>query len=140
MDTKARERILDEARTWVGTPFHHKARIKGVGVDCGGLIYECYKDAIPGLQPFPSYYAEDWAVHKENEIYLDFIGPYVQEVQSPKPADLIIYQFGRNFSHGTIYIGNGHVIHAWGRTQFGKVRVDNVAFFRPRKFKVFEVA
>lgn len=30
--------IVAEARTWVGTPFHHQARIKGVGVDCAGLV------------------------------------------------------------------------------------------------------
>ena len=27
-----------EARTWLGTPFHHQGRLKGVGVDCVGLL------------------------------------------------------------------------------------------------------
>lgn len=30
--------VTDIARTWIGTPFHHQARLKGVGVDCIGLI------------------------------------------------------------------------------------------------------
>jgi NlpC/P60 family putative phage cell wall peptidase len=30
--------IVAEARTWLGTPFHHQARLKSVGVDCAGLI------------------------------------------------------------------------------------------------------
>lgn len=30
--------IIDEARTWTGTPYHHQASLKGVGVDCVGLI------------------------------------------------------------------------------------------------------
>ena len=30
--------ILAEARTWIGTPYHHQACAKGVGVDCGMLI------------------------------------------------------------------------------------------------------
>lgn len=29
--------VVQEARTWVGTPYHHQARLKGVGVDCIGL-------------------------------------------------------------------------------------------------------
>jgi NlpC/P60 family putative phage cell wall peptidase len=30
--------IVREARTWVGTPYRHAARLKGVGVDCVGVI------------------------------------------------------------------------------------------------------
>ncbi len=33
-----REQIVTEARSYLGTPFHHQARLKGVGVDCVGLI------------------------------------------------------------------------------------------------------
>jgi len=32
------DQVIDEARSWVGTPFHFTARVKGDGVDCGGLI------------------------------------------------------------------------------------------------------
>lgn len=35
----ARERIQWEARSWVGTPYHHQARVKRVGCDCIGLIW-----------------------------------------------------------------------------------------------------
>jgi len=30
--------VVAAARSWIGTPFHHRARLKGVGVDCSGLI------------------------------------------------------------------------------------------------------
>jgi len=30
--------VITEARTWIGTPFHHQGRIKGRGADCVGLI------------------------------------------------------------------------------------------------------
>lgn len=33
-----RDRIVAEARRWVGTPYHHQAALCGVGVDCVGLI------------------------------------------------------------------------------------------------------
>lgn len=33
-----REQVVDEARSWVGTPYQHQARIKGIGVDCAGLL------------------------------------------------------------------------------------------------------
>ena len=30
--------IVTEARRWLETPFHHQARLHGVGVDCVGLV------------------------------------------------------------------------------------------------------
>lgn len=33
-----RAEVIAEARTWVGTRFHHQAAVKGVGCDCIGLI------------------------------------------------------------------------------------------------------
>lgn len=30
--------IIAEARTWLGTPYHHQGRAKGVGCDCIGLV------------------------------------------------------------------------------------------------------
>lgn len=33
-----RAQVIAEARSWIGTPFHHQACARGVGVDCGQLI------------------------------------------------------------------------------------------------------
>ena len=30
--------VVAQARSWLGTPFRHQGRLKGVGVDCAGLI------------------------------------------------------------------------------------------------------
>lgn len=38
MPIDARQAVIDEARTWIDTPFHHQAALKGVGCDCGGLV------------------------------------------------------------------------------------------------------
>jgi hypothetical protein len=34
----SREAIVAEARTWIGTPFHHQGCVKQVGCDCIGFI------------------------------------------------------------------------------------------------------
>lgn len=36
--------IVAEARTWLGTPFHHQGRVKGAGVDCIGLVIGVARD------------------------------------------------------------------------------------------------
>jgi cell wall-associated NlpC family hydrolase len=33
-----RYEVVAEARRWIGTPFHHQARERDVGCDCGGLV------------------------------------------------------------------------------------------------------
>lgn len=33
-----REAFVAEVRSWIGTPYQHQGRIKGVAVDCGGLV------------------------------------------------------------------------------------------------------
>jgi len=30
--------VVAEARTWLDTPYHHQGRVRGVGVDCLGLL------------------------------------------------------------------------------------------------------
>ena len=84
-----RQAVEDEARTWKGTPFHHKGRVKGVGVDCGGYLHCVYSQFFP-LPEFPREYASDWAVHSENEIYLDWIAPFVVEVKAPVQGGLTL--------------------------------------------------
>lgn len=33
-----REDVAAEARAWLGTPFVHQARLRGIGCDCAGLL------------------------------------------------------------------------------------------------------
>lgn len=46
------EDIIREARTWIGTPYHHQQCIKGHGVDCGRLV-EGVGVALGLMQPLP---------------------------------------------------------------------------------------
>ena len=39
-----REQIVEKARTYLGTPFHHQGRVKGIGIDCVGLVVEVSKE------------------------------------------------------------------------------------------------
>lgn len=39
-----RQRIINESRSWKGTPFKHQARLKSIGCDCIGLIVGVIKE------------------------------------------------------------------------------------------------
>jgi len=141
-----RKYIIEEARTWKGTPYQHKGRVKGVGCDCGGIIYQVYNPLLGPFKPFPNDYPQDWAVHRENEIYLDFIAPYVEEVKRAVPGGVALFKVGRNFSHAAVCTERGTFIHAWGRTQDGSTVESPLQFFRTgnggkaRDVKYFDVS
>jgi NlpC/P60 family putative phage cell wall peptidase len=41
-----RAAIVAEARTWIGTLYHHQASVKGIGCDCLGLVREVWRALI----------------------------------------------------------------------------------------------
>ena len=135
--------IVKEARRWIGTPYHHSGRLIGVGCDCGGMLYEIYSKFFGPFKPFPKKYMPDWALHRDNEIYLDFVKQYGKEVSSPNIGDLVLFRVGRNYSHGTLYSEKNTYIHAYGRTGRGSVVESPLAFFtlgkRLRTFKCFDL-
>src|SRR6185437_10583982 len=73
-------RVLDEARTWIGTPYHHMADIKGVGVDCAMLPVRVFCDLgiVPLFDPRP--YPHDWMLHRSDERYLGWVKQFAQRV------------------------------------------------------------
>jgi hypothetical protein len=44
--------IVAEARSWIGTPYHHQASVKHVGCDCLGLVRGVWR-ALLGPEPEP---------------------------------------------------------------------------------------
>jgi cell wall-associated NlpC family hydrolase len=114
-ETAQRAAVVAEARSWIGTPYHNCADIKGAGVDCGMLLVRVFVDT--GLcHPFePRPYPADWHLHRSGERYLDFIFDRAGEVTASKPGDLMVLRFGRCYSHGGI-VTNARpltIVHAY---------------------------
>jgi cell wall-associated NlpC family hydrolase len=110
-----RQRVVDAARTWLDTPYHHHARLKGVGVDCAQILIAVFAEA--GLvEPFETgYYPPDWMMHREAERYLGFVTQYCPHVVigTPQPGDIAVWRIGRCFAHGGIITEWPHFIHAY---------------------------
>jgi cell wall-associated NlpC family hydrolase len=114
-ETAQRAAVVAEARSWLGTPYHNCADIKGAGVDCGMLLVRVFVDT--GLcQPFePRPYSADWHLHRSEERYLGFILDHAVEVMEPQPGDLMVLRFGRCYSHGGIVtnVSPLTIVHAY---------------------------
>ncbi len=89
------------ARSWIGTPHHPGADLRGVGVDCGMLLVRVYVDAglVPAfdLRPYP----QDWHRHRADERDLGFVFDRAAEVARPDPGDVVVCH-GRAYAHGGI--------------------------------------
>ncbi|BCZ13651.1 C40 family peptidase [Acinetobacter baumannii] len=107
------ELAVQEALTWLGTPYHHQGRVKGVGVDCGTLICEVYEKVglIPHI-PSPKNYSLDWHLHQTKQIYLEHVKQWCYQVYEPQPGDIVLYQFGKCINHGAIVVEWPTIIHA----------------------------
>jgi NlpC/P60 family putative phage cell wall peptidase len=107
--------VIASAEAWLGTPYHHAARLKGVGCDCLTLLAEVYHAAgIIPLIELP-YYPPDWHLHRGVERYMDGLRDHAHEIvgAQPAPGDVALFRFGRCFSHGAIVTEWPLLIHAW---------------------------
>jgi len=117
-----RLRVLDVARSWIRTPYHDLAEVKGHGADCATLLKAVYTEAGI-IEPFElPWYSPQWFLHQNDETYMAKVLQFSREVEAPRPADVVLYRLkdyrtgkplGRTFSHGGIVVHwPDRVIHA----------------------------
>jgi len=138
-----RAAVIVEAKSWIGTPFHHQGRIKGKagGVDCLMFLAEVYERAGVCGHIEPPFYVPDWHMHRDAERYMEGLLGYAHAIDGPpEPGDIALFKFGRTFSHGAIVIEWPRIVHAyaWARQVTlgdasidGRLRDKDTRFFTP---------
>jgi len=120
-----RKDVVKIAREWIGTPFRNCASIKGVGVDCAGLLAGVFKEAGLLTADF-SLEKYNWqhALHHSEELYLKQIAKYfVAATESNAlPGDIILFNHGKTFSHSGIITDFPFIVHA---VRFGVCEVNS---------------
>ena len=132
-----REAVVKEAESWIGTPFHHAARVKGAGVDCLMLLAEVYEHAGIAGHIEPPFYVPDWHLHRDAERYMEGLLAYARPIDGPPlPGDIALFRFGRTFSHGAIIVEWPRLVHAywaigvvWGDATLHPLKDRPVRFF-----------
>ena len=104
-----REDFVRAARSYIGTPFHHQARLPGVGLDCAGVIVcaakACGYDVsdVQGYGRIPSQGMLEQAV-------IDHCSKI--ELAAVQTGDILLFRFLREPQHLAIFDG-GMLIHAY---------------------------
>ncbi|HEX5998060.1 MAG TPA: NlpC/P60 family protein [Hyphomicrobiaceae bacterium] len=90
--------VVTLARTWLGTPYHHQASVKGVGCDCVGLIRGVWRE-VYGAEPqtLPGY-TRDWAETQGHEHLLGAARRHLVEIApaNAQPGDVLIFRWRPN--------------------------------------------
>lgn len=107
-----RAEIVEHARSWLGTPWHHQARLKGVGADCVAVAIGTAKNFgfVPDFVDDPRYSRNpDGSMEQILEFYLC-------RVAWPErlPGDVVHVAWSRIPQHVGILTERDTLIHAYG--------------------------
>ena len=119
MSEAVRRAALNEARSWIGTPYLHQASQKGAGADCLGLLRGIWR-ALYGEEPEAlPHYKPDWAERGGEETLLSAAQRHLVPVQDGqrRSGDVILFRFAPHCpaKHCAVLAERGRMIHAWHR-------------------------
>jgi hypothetical protein len=116
--------IVNEAVSWLRTPFVKEASVKGVGIDCVqlgravGINTGVLPPSFPDFLPYPT----GWLLERHDTRYHDALAAHLDLIwllgtdpnppPTPLPADLLLYRVGRAPAHSAIVEAWPTVIHA----------------------------
>jgi len=116
-----RSAIVAEARSWVDTPVHPQARLKGIGVDCAGLILGVAKAC--GCRDYDSAAFRLKVGAKNGFMAKTLTAICGRSVNTPLPGDIVILQIG-DLEHLGILMGET-IVHVDGKLGVVEHGIDN---------------
>lgn len=113
---EARARIVAAARSWIGTPYHHQASVKGVGADCLGLIRGVWRDVYGEDAEHPPGYSRDWGEAAGEETLLQAAARHLvaTRLEQRQPGDVLIFRMrsGAIAKHAAVLATPTTIVHA----------------------------
>ncbi|MGI9392941.1 MAG: NlpC/P60 family protein [Parvibaculales bacterium] len=123
--TTTNKAVIDHARKWLGTPYHHQASTPGIGTDCLGLIrgiwrqlYGCEAENIPN---YPKHMPLN-----EGELLYEAAARYMEEIALSEivAGNLLLFRMKPEhpMRHAAILSSPSHLIHACAYREVMEVR------------------
>lgn len=109
MTMTTRQDIIDAARGWRDTPYRHQGRLKGIAVDCVGLVLGVCKELELECADVSGYSSRpDGTPLPELQRQTLEVAPGQQ-----RPGDLAVFHWEQAALHVGILTGPDVVIHAF---------------------------
>ena len=121
MAARSSDKILEAAKRWLGTPYHHQASKRGVGADCLGLVRGVWREVVGPEPETPPAYTPDWAEATGEERLLRAALRHMERIppHMAKPGDMLLFRMVDKgpAKHAAILSGGGApggvMIHAY---------------------------
>ncbi len=114
--TLNRMQIVQEARSWIGTPYRHQASLKGIGCDCLGLVRGVWRATLGEEPQAVPPYARDWAEAVRDEPLAEAGMRYFLRIapQDFGSGDVLLFRWRDGFpaKHAAIVASAATMIHA----------------------------
>ena len=93
-ETVQRADIVRAARSWIGTPYHHQASVRGIGADCLGLLRGVWRDLDGREAEVPPAYSRDWAEAEGREALIAGAERHLLRVDlaAMRPGDVLLFR------------------------------------------------
>lgn len=113
-----REKVVDVAASWVGTPYRSGQGIKGAGVDCGYFLIRVYQEAgfigedeAHGIE-LPQYKGQLARTRAGEQFYRGIVAAFaVEQNRDPLPGDIVLFDV--LFNRGTVRSTHGAICGEW---------------------------
>lgn len=103
-----KEIILETARQWLETPYHHQGRVKGAGVDCIGLIIGiCHELSLIDFD------VTGYDRTPDSTMMMELLEKHCTRTDNPEPGDLLLFRIRKNPQHVGLMTDDGGIIHAY---------------------------
>lgn len=130
--TVDRTDVVAAARSWMGTPFAHQHRVKGLAVDCAGLVIGVAREV--GIVA-PDFDVNGYARSPDGRSLLETCDRWMKRIalSTMRPGDVLVIRWDLNPQHLGIvgdypYAGQLSIIHALGNVDGkGSVREHRLA-------------
>lgn len=117
--------IVAVARSWIGTPYRHQGRLKGVGCDCLGLLVGVWREVTgEAAGPLPPY-TPDWAEASGRETFAEGLAQVLRPVavEAAGAGDIVLFRWRAHLpaKHAGILVTPGRMVHAQERAAVAEV-------------------
>ncbi|MGL5878592.1 MAG: C40 family peptidase [Xenococcaceae cyanobacterium] len=103
-----RQVVIEEARSWLRTPWKHQQKIKQCGVDCINFISACGEKAGITIEYPITYERKPFS----NSLYR-LLSRFFKLTTTPQPADIVVFQYGGLPAHVGVMLDDCTFIHAY---------------------------
>ena len=94
LSDKQRERIVEVAKSWYGTPYRGWTCLRGVGADCGqllkGVLVEAGHMKVVDVD-IPANYSLRAALHTESKEYVGIVEKCMREISESEGSDGVYF-------------------------------------------------